>query len=72
MDKDNKPKVVLRALEPEDLDLLYGIENNPEVWDVSPTNVPYSRYVLHNYLANTVNDRPFQYCNWSARSVSCA
>ena len=22
----------------------------------SPTNVPYSRYVLHNYLANTVND----------------
>ena len=56
MDKDNKPKVLLRALEPEDLDLLYGIENNPEVWDVSPTNVPYSRYVLHNYLANTVND----------------
>ena len=44
MDKENKPKVVLRALEPEDLDLLYGIENNPEVWDVSPTNVPYSRY----------------------------
>ena len=56
MNKDNKPKVLLRALEPEDLDLLYGIENNPEVWDVSPTNVPYSRYVLHNYLANTVND----------------
>ena len=56
MNKDNKPKVFLRALEPEDLDLLYGIENNPEVWDVSPTNVPYSRYVLHNYLANTVND----------------
>lgn len=56
MDKENKSKVVLRALEPEDLDLLYGIENNPEVWDVSPTNVPYSRYVLHNYLANTVND----------------
>ena len=40
MDKENKSKVVLRALEPEDLDLLYGIENNPEVWDVSPTNVP--------------------------------
>ena len=56
MNKDSKPKVLLRALEPEDLDLLYGIENNPEVWDVSPTNVPYSRYVLHNYLANTVND----------------
>ena len=26
------------------------------MWNVSPTNVPYSRYVLHNYLANAVND----------------
>ena len=34
----------LRAIEPEDLDLLYQIENNTELWQVGATNVPYSRY----------------------------
>ena len=33
----------LRALEPEDLDMLYQIENNRELWSVGVTNVPYSR-----------------------------
>ena len=28
MNKDNKPKVLLRALEPEDLDLLDSVGNN--------------------------------------------
>lgn len=46
----------LRAMEPEDLDFLYGIENDPEVWNVGNASVPYSRYVLHDYIANTTND----------------
>lgn len=50
------PKVRLRAMEPEDLDLLYSVENDTEVWSVGNTSVPYSRYVLHDYIANTVND----------------
>lgn len=50
------PVVTLRALEPEDLDSLYGIENDPECWDVGVTNVPYSRYLLHDYIAGTVGD----------------
>lgn len=50
------PKVVLRAMEPEDLEPLYALENNREVWNVSNTNVPYSRYVLHDYIANATND----------------
>ena len=45
--------VRLRALEPEDLDMLYSIENDHKLWNVGPTNVPYSRYVLHNYIANS-------------------
>lgn len=49
-------QVRLRAMEPEDLDLLYVIENDREVWSVGNTSVPYSRYVLHDYIANTVND----------------
>jgi diamine N-acetyltransferase len=46
----------LRALEPEDLDVLYRIENDRELWQAGTTNVPYSRYVLHDYIANTSND----------------
>ena len=49
-------KIKLRALEPEDLDLLYSIENDQSLWDVGNTNVPYSRYTLHDYIANASND----------------
>ena len=50
------PPVNLRAMEPEDLDLLYTIENNRELWNVGTTNVPYSRYALHNYIASSSSD----------------
>ena len=43
-------------MEPEDLDLLYTIENDQKLWAVGVTNVPYSRFVLHDYIANTKND----------------
>lgn len=33
--------VRLRPMEPEDLDLLYRMENDPETWDVSNFSVPY-------------------------------
>lgn len=46
----------LRAMEPEDLDLLYKIENDVKLWNVSATNVPYSRYVLHDYVAHSSGD----------------
>lgn len=50
------PKVRLRAMEPEDLDMLYAMENDRELWDVGENNVPYSRYVLHDYVANASAD----------------
>jgi diamine N-acetyltransferase len=43
-------------MEPEDLDLLYRIENDQTLWSVGTTNVPYSRYVLHDYIANASDD----------------
>ena len=46
----------LRAIEPEDLDLLYQIENDQSLWKVGATNVPYSRYTLHDYIANSSDD----------------
>jgi diamine N-acetyltransferase len=48
--------VTLRAMEPEDLDFLYNIENNIALWDVGTANVPFSRYLLHDYLANASGD----------------
>jgi len=42
----------LRALEPQDLDFLYELENNPAVWEISGTTKPYARYVLKKYLDN--------------------
>lgn len=50
------PRVKLRAMEPEDLDLLYKIENDINLWGVGITNVPYSRYTLHNYIADAAGD----------------
>ena len=49
-------QVHLRAIEPEDLDLLYRIENDVKLWNVGITNVPYSRYALHDYVANASGD----------------
>lgn len=51
-----QPKVIIRAMEPEDLDLLYKIENDVSLWGVGISNVPYSRYALHDYMANTSGD----------------
>ena len=46
----------LRAMEPEDLDVLYTLENDSTLWDIGPTNVPYSRYTLHDYIATSSDD----------------
>ena len=53
---NSTPIVRLRAMEPEDLDLLYTIENDASLWGVGATNVPYSRYTLHDYIANASGD----------------
>ncbi|NIJ44962.1 diamine N-acetyltransferase [Wenyingzhuangia heitensis] len=45
--------VSLRAIEPEDLDVLYNIENNQTYWEVSNTQAPYSRYILKQYIENS-------------------
>lgn len=50
------PVVRLRAIEPEDLDTLYTVENDTETWGVGVTNVPYSRYILHDYIASNSGD----------------
>jgi len=48
--------ISLRAPEPEDLDLLYIWENDPSIWQVSGTLVPFSRYVMKQYLEHAGQD----------------
>ncbi|MFZ0283422.1 MAG: GNAT family N-acetyltransferase [Bacteroidales bacterium] len=43
----------LRALEPEDLELLYDWENNESYWTISNTVTPFSRFTLKRYLENS-------------------
>ena len=40
----------LRAVEPEDIELMYRWENDPTVWPVSGTLVPFSRHTLRRFL----------------------
>ena len=46
----------LRAPEPEDLELLYKMENDTTLWSVGNSTLPYSRYTLRNYIEQTAND----------------
>jgi len=48
--------ISLRAPEPEDLDLLYIWENEPATWQVSGTLVPFSRFILKQYLEHAGKD----------------
>lgn len=45
--------IQLRAVEPEDLELLYKWENNIEFWVISNTITPFSRFTLKRYIENS-------------------
>jgi diamine N-acetyltransferase len=45
--------IKLRALEPEDLELLYEWENNDSNWMISNTISPFSKYILKRYLESS-------------------
>ena len=48
--------VSLRAIEPRDIDLLFDLENDVELWKYSNRSKPYSRDLLQNYIANAHKD----------------
>lgn len=49
-------KIRLRAVEPEDLDLLYRWENNPDYWHAGEIRAPYSKFVLKQYILSAGKD----------------
>ena len=49
-------KIILRALEPEDLDVLFRWENDSELWAYGTTLAPYSKFALREYISEARND----------------
>lgn len=48
--------IYLRALEPEDLEFVYEIENDESIWELSHTQTPYSRFLIKEYLEHSHKD----------------
>jgi len=48
--------IYIRALEPNDLEFIYAMENDPSIWEVSNTQTPYSRFLIRQYLENAHQD----------------
>ncbi len=42
--------IALRSAEPEDADLIFQWENDRDIWRVSGTHVPYSRFQIEQFL----------------------
>ena len=49
----NCENIKLRAMEPEDLEILYEWENNAAYWTLSNTVAPFSRYIIKRYLEDS-------------------
>jgi diamine N-acetyltransferase len=61
--------IYLRALEPGDSDLLYRWENNLKLWPVSLTQVPFSRFILEEFVNAAHQDI---YTNKQLRLICCS
>lgn len=46
----------LRPVEPSDIDFIYTMENEPSVWRVSNTLVPFSRFQIEQYVLSSEHD----------------
>lgn len=53
-------KILLRAIEPEDLDHLYKWENDSRLWIHGSSLAPYSRYTLQQYIEDVQQYDIFQ------------
>ena len=48
--------IFLRALEPSDVELLYQWENDPDIWKISQTLTPYSKFSLKEFVDSAKED----------------
>jgi len=48
--------ISIRALEPSDVGLLYEWENNRSIWAVSYTQIPFSKFILEEFINTAYQD----------------
>lgn len=48
--------IKLRALEPEDIDFLYQLENEEALWEVSDNQLPFAKHLLQDYIQHAHQD----------------
>lgn len=49
-------KVQLRSPEPEDVDIIYQLENNPDLWHLGDSYYPFSKFDIEHYVISTPKD----------------
>jgi len=54
-----KDTIKLRAVEPQDIDFLLGLENDEMLWHVSQTLVPFARFDMEQYVFSVNKQDPF-------------
>lgn len=52
----NGKSIFLRALEPEDLSIIYEWENDTQYWEVSNTIAPFSKALLEKFIETSAQD----------------
>ena len=48
--------ISLRTPEPEDLELMFAMENDTTLWSIGNATLPYSRYTLRQYLEQSTQN----------------
>ena len=70
-------QIYLRALEPNDVNILYKWENETSVWHLSNTVSPFSKYVLEQYVQNshldiyTTKQLRLIICDKTEKTIGC-
>lgn len=57
-------KIILRAIEPGDIDIHYRWENNVKNWNITNTSIPFSRETLMQYISSVKDiyaDKQFRF-----------
>ena len=65
-------RVRLRAVEPADIDELYDIENDMELWNVGAANTPFSRHSIEQYVMSAGDIYSDKQARWMVEDSSGA
>lgn len=49
-------RIHFRTMEPEDVEVMYDMENDPQIWEVTNLSVPYSKFALRQHIENAAGD----------------